>query len=78
MWLVPFFIFVVIVVIFVINCFAAEQFSEIASMKGHLNKKYFWWCFWLGIVGWAMVIALPDRANISSKVAIDVDELPEL
>lgn len=42
--------------------------------KGHSNRKYFWWCFWLGFVGWAMVIALPDRnggAGIGSKGGFD-------
>ena len=37
----------------------SEKFESIAEMKGH--NGYFWWCFWLGPVGWAMVIALPDR-----------------
>lgn len=37
----------------------ARKFASIAEMKGH--QGYFWWCLLLGVVGWAMVIALPDR-----------------
>lgn len=42
----------------VISAIAAAKFESIANMKGHFG--YFWWCFWLGAIGWAMVIALPD------------------
>ena len=50
-----------------INAFVAIKFESIANMKGHTSAdmightEYFWWCFWLGAIGWAMVIALPDR-----------------
>ena len=47
------------VIYFVIAVKVSEKFESIAEMKGH--NGYFWWCFWLGPVGWAMVIALPDR-----------------
>lgn len=64
--------------IIALNWFIANEFYAIAKMKGHPQKKYFWWAFWLGIVGWAMVIALPNRAGISSNAITDIDELPEL
>ncbi len=35
------------------------RFESIANEKGHYG--YFWWCFWLGIIGCLMVVALPDR-----------------
>lgn len=66
------------VVVLVINWFAAKRFDEIAQMKGHPPKKYFWWCFWLGMTGWAMVIALPDRGAPQKANRFDTDELPEL
>lgn len=43
----------------VFNAVTASKFEAIANMKGHYG--YFWWCFLLGAIGWAMVIALPDR-----------------
>ena len=52
---IPLILFVVVV----IDLLAASKFSDIAKMKGH--QGYFWWCFLLGLVGWLMVIALPDR-----------------
>lgn len=38
----------------------AKEFYNIAEMKGHSERKYLWIPFFLGVVGWAMVIALPD------------------
>ena len=40
---------------------AADAFYEIACMKGHEQKKYFWWCFGMPCVGYLLVIALPDK-----------------
>ena len=74
MFLIP---ILVLAVILMIDWFAAKQFHEIAKMKGHPEKKYFWWCFWIGMIGWPMVIALPDRGNTHQK-STGSDELPEL
>ena len=38
----------------------SNEFHHIACQKGHTEKKYFWYCFFLGIIGYLMVIALPD------------------
>lgn len=43
--------------------FAALEFQTIAEMKGHSEKKYFWWSFFVGFVGMLMVVALPDRSK---------------
>lgn len=45
----------------VIDLIAAIKFRDIAESKGHDGGQYFWWCFLTGIIGWAMVIALPDQ-----------------
>jgi len=57
-------LFVGIVVLF---WFIAEEFQRIATMKGHYEKRYFWWSFLLPIVGYLMVIALPDRTDIEDR-----------
>ena len=44
----------------VINYFVAKEIAEIAEMKGFFGITYFWFTFFLGIVGILMVIALPD------------------
>ena len=71
-------ILLIVALFLVIDWFAAQQFHEIAKMKGHPETKYLWWCFWMGIVGWAMVIALPDRSAQQTQPAVDPEELPEL
>lgn len=38
----------------------AKEFYKIAEMKGHPESKYLWISFFLGVVGWMLVIALPD------------------
>lgn len=48
-------------IMLVFNVIVAPKFASIAEEKGYTG--YFWWCFFLGIVGWMMVIALPDRGE---------------
>ena len=50
----------------VINAAVAGKFEKIAHMKGH--KGYFWWCFFLGAIGWRMVTALPDRGQKPAQI----------
>ena len=44
----------------------AYTFYEIACMKGHGERKYFWWTFFIPLMGALMVIALPDRGAIEN------------
>lgn len=67
----------VVVAIFV-DYDIAKEFQRIAEMKGHYDKKYFWWSFGLGLIGYAMVIALPDRSGQPEAQPVYDDELPEL
>lgn len=75
---------IIILLIFglTISLFAAWEFENIAKMKGHPEKKYFWWCFLVGFVGYSMVIALPDRSAQKTAAAertkISEAELPEI
>ena len=62
-------------VVLLISWYVAKQFFEIAKAKGYHNSKYYWICFWLGLPGWLLVIALPDRGNAPQVVS---DELPDL
>lgn len=68
----------VLAIIIVIDWFAAKAMYEIAVMKGHPEKKYFWWCFWMAMFGYPMVIALPDRRGAQAQSTPSADELPEL
>ena len=43
----------------VIELMLAGKFESIANEKGY--SGFFWWCFFLNIVGYLMVVALPDK-----------------
>ena len=58
-----------------IDYLIAREFYFAAHEKGYPGKKYLWICFFLGMVGYLLVIALPNRA--SAKVEAN-DELPPL
>ena len=47
----------------VLMWFIAKWFAEIAADKGYYDKKYFWICFWLGGIGWLMVVAMPNKSR---------------
>ena len=66
---------VAIALSFVLLYFIAKWFFEVAEEKGYHDKKYFWICFWLGLPGWLLVIALPNRGTSQQTV---IDELPEI
>ena len=67
--------FIVIAIYFGVCFFLASQFSEVATLKGYNDKKYYWICFWLGLPGWLLVVALPNRGN---SIPVISDELPDL
>lgn len=67
-----------------INYFIARQFQDVAEAKEWYDKKYFWICFLLGICGWLLVIALPDRRKTTAVVPETIcnskneEDIPEL
>ena len=60
-----------VILALVINYFVASMFEKIALSKGHDSSTHsFAMCFWLGIIGYLYVIALPDlklRGNIAAN-----------
>lgn len=56
----------------------AREFQRIAAMKGHPEKRYFWWTLFLGMVGMMMVAALPNNASKPQQDNAADDELPEI
>jgi hypothetical protein len=68
-------VFIAIVFYVFVALILAAEFSEVASEKGYTSKKYYWICLLLGIAGYILVCALPDRGNRTSAIS---DELPDL
>ena len=58
-----------------LSFYLADQFHEVAQEKGYDDRKYFRICFWLGLPGYLLVIALPNRSNSQQTLP---DELPDL
>ena len=56
----------------------AWQFYESACYKGFNNRKYLWLCFLFGMVGYLLVISLPNRNGTAAVSNIVSDELPDL
>ncbi len=56
-------------VLLVVQVAVAVKFSDIACEKGHGKESHsFAMCFWLGIIGYLYVIALPDRTIVQYRV----------
>lgn len=60
-----------------LDYYIAKQFESVANAKGYIGAQYFHLCFWLGMIGYLLIIALPDRGKINAGNN-PADELPEL
>ena len=58
-----------------IDYIIAKEFYFAAQAKGYHENKYLWICFFLGITGYLLVIALPNRASAKAEAN---DMLPPL
>lgn len=52
-----------------LNWFIAKQFSDIAAEKGFLERRNFWIPFFFEMVGYIMVVAMPDRGEQTTQVS---------
>jgi len=50
---------IILAVWLVIDWLISEEFYTVAYNKGFGERRYFWYCFLFGIVGYLLVIALP-------------------
>ena len=50
-----------LVISIVISVFLANAFADFAEQKGHDRQHYFWFCFFLGVIGYCWVAALRDE-----------------
>ena len=60
--------FIILAVIIYVSYIVARKFEKIAIMKGYNeNIHSFAMCFWLGIIGYLYVIALPDLHTLKKR-----------
>lgn len=70
-----------LVIYILVDVLIAKSFENIAEEKGY--SGYFWWCLLLGLAGWIMVAALPNKKDTSrpNKKAASLpkkDDAPQL
>ena len=51
----------------VLNIIFSIMFQNAAEEKGWMSKKYFWLCFFFGVIGYCLVAALPDRRACNTR-----------
>jgi hypothetical protein len=61
----------------VLDFFVAREFYLAAAMKGWASRKYFFYAFFLTLIGYLLVASLPDRGSASSG-SFESRDLPEL
>ncbi len=55
--------FGILMIVIVCSAIIANEMDRIAAIKGHPEKRWFWYCFFFGVAGWIMVAMLPDRGG---------------
>ena len=58
---------IILCIVVAINVITAYFFGEIAKDKGYDLAKYAVLCAFLGLAGWIMVAALPDRSEMDES-----------
>ena len=67
----------VCIALLVLDYFVAREFYLAAAMKGWASKKYFFFAFFLLVIGYLLIIALPDRGSVAAG-SFESRDLPEL
>ena len=68
---------ILLVLALVLDCFVAREFYKVAVMKGWAQRKYFFFAFFLTLIGYLLITALPDRGGAAAG-SFDSRDLPEL
>lgn len=54
-------VLVMIALLIWLNHSISSEFYQVAVAKGHPEKKYYWYPFFLGVIGYLMIIALTKK-----------------
>ena len=60
-----------LVIVIVVYYFVAKEFYKVAEMKGYSERRYFWIPFLLGVIGYLLVVALPDKKTRDMATRLD-------
>ena len=60
----PFLTILLFAVAIVLDFLIAKCFFDVAEEKHFYEKRYFWICALLPLIGYLLVIALPDRRDV--------------
>lgn len=66
-----------VLVLLAVHCFVSVEFYRVAVMKGWSDKKYLLMAIFLWVVGYLLIIALPDRGGYNRK-AVHSNDLPDI
>ena len=72
-----FLLIVACLALLVLDFFVAREFYLAAATKGWASKKYYFFAYFLNVIGYLMIIALPDRGSVSAG-SYESRDLPEL
>ncbi len=64
----PIILAIIAITINLVLCF---NFAQFADSKGYSFKKYFWICFFFGMIGYAWVAALPDMGLLNKITELE-------
>lgn len=62
-------------VICAIDYYLASEFYNVAKMKGYYEKKYLYISFIFTLVGYLLILSLPNKSDSEKKKSL---ELPEI
>ena len=73
---------IIFIVLVLVNYNMAQNMQSIVEKKGYTDVRVVAMCFWLGIIGYLYVIALPDlelrKALNAVKTADTTEAQPEI
>lgn len=68
---------VIALALLAVHILVSAEFYRVAVMKGWSEKKYLVMAIFLWVIGYMLIIALPDRGGYGRK-AVESDDLPDI
>lgn len=59
-----------------LNMYLACLFFDMALDKGYTDGKYLVVCFWLGVIGYLLIVAMPDRGEKQERKPMYPNAVP--